>query len=43
MVTVLAFMALSVPLRTGALALATTLSVDSRVKTGIAKSQYSGR
>ena len=38
---VLAFMVLSVPLVTGALALASTLTLDSRVKTRILKSQYS--
>jgi len=41
LVIVLAFMALSVPLVTGALGLASTLNVDSRVKTGITKGQYS--
>ena len=40
LIIVLAFMALSVPLITGALRMATTLNVDSRVKTGIATSQY---
>ena len=37
---VLAFMLLSVPLITGALGLASALSVDSRVKTDILKRQY---
>ena len=41
LVMVLAFMGLTVPLVTAALGLATTLSIDSRVKTGILKSQYS--
>ena len=41
LVMVLAFMGLTVPLITAALGLATTLSVDSRVKNGILKSQYS--
>ena len=40
LVIVLAFMALSVPLITGALGLASTVSIDSRIKTTIAKSQY---
>ncbi|MBI2867042.1 MAG: DUF11 domain-containing protein [Chloroflexi bacterium] len=40
LVIVLAFMALSAPLITGALGLASTLSVDSRIKTTIVKSQY---
>ena len=35
-----AFMALAIPLITGALGLASTLSIDSRVKTRILKSQY---
>ncbi len=38
----LAFMVLAVPLVISALGLASTLSIDSRVKTGILKSQYSG-
>lgn len=38
---VLAFMALAIPLVTASLSLASTLSVDSRVKTRIAQSQYS--
>ena len=41
MVMVLAFMALSIPLITATLGLASTLSIDSRVKTNIAKGQYS--
>ena len=41
-VIVLAFMVLAVPMITGALGLATSLSVDSQVKTRILKSQYSG-
>ena len=41
MVMVLAFIALAVPLVTGALGLASTLSIDSGVKTSLAKSQYS--
>ncbi len=41
LIIVLAFMALTVPLVTGALALASTLSVDSRTKTGILRSHYS--
>ena len=40
-IIVLAFMAISVPLVTGALGLASTLNVDSRLKTGITKGQYS--
>lgn len=39
-VMVLAFMALAIPLVTSSLGLASTLSIDSRVKTGITKSQY---
>ena len=38
---VLIFMSLAVPLVTGALGLAGRLSVDSRIKTAIATSQYS--
>lgn len=41
LVLVLAFMVLAVPLITSALALCSTLSIDSRVKTRIMKSQYS--
>ena len=41
MVIVVGFMAVSIPLLTGALALAGSLSADSRVKLEIAKSQYS--
>ena len=41
MVIVLAFIALAVPLVTGALGLASTLSIDSRIKTRLAKGQYS--
>ncbi|MBI2916720.1 MAG: isopeptide-forming domain-containing fimbrial protein [Chloroflexi bacterium] len=41
LVLVLAFMALAVPLVTAALGLASTLSVDSGIKTRILKSQYS--
>ena len=41
LVLALAFMGLTVPLITAALGLASTLSVDSRVKTQIAKHQYS--
>ena len=40
MMMVLAFMALSVPLVTGALSLSTSLSKDSEVKTRILKDQY---
>ena len=40
LILVLAFMALGVPLVTSSLGLASTLSIDSRVKTGIAKSSY---
>ena len=40
-VMVLAFMALSVPIVTAALGLASTLSIDSRVKGDIAKRQFS--
>ena len=40
LVLVVAFMALAVPLVTAGLGLAGTLAVDSRVKTGIMKSQY---
>ena len=42
MIMVIAFMALSVPMITGALALSGTLSSDSTVKTEILKRQYSG-
>ena len=38
---VVAFMGLAIPMITSALALASTLSIDSQVKTGILKSQYS--
>ncbi len=41
MVIVVGFMAVSIPMLTGALALAGSLSADSRVKLEIAKSQYS--
>ena len=41
MVLVIGFMAVSIPLLTGALALGGSLSADSRVKLEIAKSQYS--
>ena len=41
MLMVIAFMALSVPMITGALALSGTLSKDSTVKTEILKRQYS--
>ncbi len=40
LVMVLAFMALSIPLITGALRVATTMNVDSRVKEDIATSHY---
>lgn len=40
MVLVLALMALAIPIITAALGLASTLSIDSRVKTDIAKGQY---
>ena len=40
-VMVLAFMALSVPVVTAALGLASTLSIDSRVKGDIAQNQFS--
>ena len=40
MVLVLALMALAIPIITAALGLASTLSIDSRVKTNIAKAQY---
>ena len=39
-IMVLAFMALAIPLITSSLGLASTLSIDSRVKTGITLSQY---
>ncbi|MEE8157811.1 MAG: hypothetical protein V3T78_00375, partial [Dehalococcoidia bacterium] len=39
-IMVLAFMALAIPLVTSSLGLASTLSIDSRVKTGITLSQY---
>ena len=42
LVIVLAFMVLSIPMVTGALGLASTLSIDSNVKTRILKRQYSG-
>lgn len=41
LIAVLAFMALAIPLITGGLALASTLSIDSRVKTRIARDLYS--
>lgn len=41
MIMVIAFMALSIPMITGALALSGTLSADSTVKTQILKRQYS--
>ena len=41
LVMVLAFMSIAIPLVTAALGLASALSVDSRVKTRVAKSQYS--
>ena len=41
MIMVLALMVLAVPLVTSALSLASTLSIDSRVRTHILKSQYS--
>jgi uncharacterized repeat protein (TIGR01451 family)/fimbrial isopeptide formation D2 family protein len=37
---VMAFMVLAVPLATAALGLASTLSIDSRIKTGLAKEHY---
>lgn len=40
LITVLALMALAIPIVTAALSLASTLSIDSRVKTGILRSQY---
>ena len=42
MIMVIAFMGLSIPMITGALALSGTLSKDSTVKTRILKRQYSG-
>ncbi len=42
MIMVIAFMGLSIPMITGALALSGTLSSDSEVKTRILKRQYSG-
>ena len=42
MIMVIAFMALSVPMITGALQLAQTFSIDSTVKTRILKRHYSG-
>ena len=41
LILLLAFMVLAVPIVTASLGLASTLSVDSRVKTGILKGQYS--
>ena len=41
MVIVVGFMAVSIPLLTGALSLAGALSADSRVKLDIAQTQYS--
>lgn len=41
LIVVLAFMVLTVPLLTGALALASTLSIDARTKNGILRSHYS--
>jgi len=40
LIMLLAFMALAIPLVTSSLGLASSLSIDSRVKTGITKSQY---
>ncbi len=41
LVLLLAFMMLAVPIVTASLGLASTLSVDARVKTSILKGQYS--
>lgn len=41
LIMLLAFMALAVPLVTGALGYASTLALDSRAKTGVLKSSYS--
>ena len=42
LVIVLAFMVLAIPMITGALSLATSVTIDSQVKTRILKSHYSG-